>query len=249
MDNIGERSAIVRKTLKSLNTNLEYTLFDCAELLYEAQFNKYFSHWGYKNLAEYAAQELQMKPRRAQYLARIVRVAKAVGLTRDSYEKAAVSKLREIATLDPEASWFNPETKLNEALADCILDLFLQANDLTLDQIRKLVSLYKGQVGPDRRIIRSYSTNESAYEKVIKPAMELTRRRLGSAGRDDAGNAKDYSDGVVIEMWAAEVLADPNYLEPSPIPEEKNDISSRTIDHEPVGNIEESPHPIQIEQE
>jgi len=219
---VAGRAAKVRKTLKALSQNVNASTFDLAELLYEAQENNYPSDWGYKNLADYAAQELGLKARKAQYLARVVKVYRAVGLTRENVESIHISKLREIATLDPNGSWYDPEKKLNIPMADCILDLILEANNLTLEQIKKLVALHKGQVGPDRRIIRSYSTNESAWENVIKKAMELTRRKLGSAGRDDEGNAKEYHDGVIIEMWAAGVLADPHNKESEPLPEEQN---------------------------
>lgn len=233
-EQIAGRAASVRKTLNALNKNIEHTLFDCAELLYEAQSNHYFSQWGFKNLSEYARQELHMKPRRAQYLSRIVYVCRTVGLKREDYDKVSVSKLREIATLEPEQTWFNPETRKNEPLYDAVLDLIVEANNLTLDQVKKVVALHKGQVGPDRRVLRTYSTNESAWDNIIKPAMELTRRRLGSAGRDDAGNAKEYHDGAIIEMWAAEVLADPHYREKEPVPEEKSENYYTPIPEENV---------------
>jgi hypothetical protein len=43
---------------------------------------------------------------------------------------------------------------------------------------------------------------------------ESIRRHLGSAGRDETGKAKEYSDGKVIESLCAEWNADPrNFLE------------------------------------
>ena len=43
---------------------------------------------------------------------------------------------------------------------------------------------------------------------------ESVRKRLGSAGRDEKGKAKEFSDGVVIECLCAEYNSDPrNFLE------------------------------------
>ena len=54
------------------------------------------------------------------------------------------------------------------------------------------------------------SWTEDTYNNVILPAQELARRRLGSAKRDENGNAVEYTDSVVEEMIHAEFLADPN---------------------------------------
>ena len=217
---VAGRSATVRKTLQKLSLNIDKSLFDAAELLYECQSNNYYSEWGYTSLPDFAEKELGMKARRAQYLSRIVLVYRAVGLKREAVEKTHISKLREIARLKPEGSFFNKKEGKNEPLADHIVRLFLDADTLTLAQIKEEIAILLGQIGPDRRVIRSFSTTQSAWEGVFVPAMEKIRRRLGSEQRDDGGNAKEYSDGVVYEMMAAEINADPNFEEPNELPEE-----------------------------
>ena len=141
-------------------------------------------------------------------------------MKREAVEKTHISKLREIARLKPEGSFFNKKEGKNEPLADHIVRLFLDADTLTLAQIKEEIAILLGQIGPDRRVIRSFSTTQSAWEGVFVPAMEKIRRRLGSEQRDDGGNAKEYSDGVVYEMMAAEINADPNFEEPNELPEE-----------------------------
>ena len=217
---IAGRSATVRKTLQKLSLNIDKSLFDAAELLHEAQENNYFSTWGYASLPEFAEQELGIKRSRAQYLARIVKVYRAVGLSREAVEHIHTSKLREISTLKPKGTYFNRTEGKNEDLDEHIVRLMLGADDMTLIQIKEEVARLKGQIGPDRRVIRSFSTTQSAWEGVFVPAMEKIRRRLGSEQRDDGGNAKEYSDGVVYEMMAAEINADPNFEEPNELPEE-----------------------------
>lgn len=239
---IAGRAASVRKTLLLLSTSIGDKTFDMAELLYEAQENNYYSEWGYASLPEYAEKEMGLKARKAQYLARIVKVYRAVGLTRETCEKIHISKLREIATLDPKGSFFNRAEGKNEEMSEHIVRLILGSDELTLNQIKDEVAKLKGQVGPDRRVVRSFSTTQSAWDNVFVPAMEKIRRRLGSENRDDAGNAKEYSDGVVYEMMAAEINADPNFEEPNELPEE---IAGLVAEPElPTENIEDKPTPL-----
>jgi hypothetical protein len=219
----------VRKALARLSTGLNTSTLDMAELLYEAQSNNYFSLWGYPSLSKFAEKELGLKYRRAQYLARIVKVYRAVGLTRTSCENVPVSKLRAITTLDPDSSFWNTETKLSEPLDEHIVRLITEANEQTLKQIEAEVAKLKGQTGPNRRITRSYNVDESTYLNVIKPALEIIRRKLGSAGRDDSGNAVEYSDGVCFEMICAEVLADPNNQEPEELPGETEGLVAEQV--------------------
>lgn len=236
---IAGRSATVRKTLSTLTKNINYSTFDLAELFFEAQENNYYFNWGYASLPDYAEIELGVKKRRAQYLARIVKVYRAVGLAREAVEHIHTSKLREIATLDPKGSFFNRIEGKNEPMDEHIVRLFTDADELTLVQIKDEVARLKGQTGPDRRVLRSYSTTQSAWDGVFVPGMEKIRKRLGSENRDDAGNAKEYSDGVVYEMAFAEINADPNFEEPNELPEE---IAGLVAEPElPVDNTEEKP--------
>ena len=219
-EQVAGRSSQVRKALQRLSTGLSGTTLDMAELLFEAQENNYANQWGYPSLPNFAEKELGLKPRKAQYLARIVKVYRAVGLTRSTCENIPTSKLRAITTLDPEGSFWNNDTKQPEPLDEHIVRLITEAEDMTLRQIAAEVARLKGQTGPNRRVTRSYNVDEATYTGVIKPAFELVRKKLGSSGRDDEGNAKEYSDGVCIEMLCSDFLADPNNQEPMDLPEE-----------------------------
>jgi hypothetical protein len=219
-EQVAGRAATVRHNLMSLVTSLNVNEFDLAELFHEAQENGYYAQWGYASLANYAKQELGMKERKAQYLARVVMVCKAVGLKRENYEPAGKSKLREITVLDPEKSFWNAATKTSEPLNEHIVRLVLDHDKLNVEQVREEVLRLQGRLGPDRPVHKSYTVPLSAYENVIKPAFELARMRLGSTGRDESGVAQDYPDGVCLEMLAAEFLADPNN-QPEPLTEEE----------------------------
>jgi hypothetical protein len=213
---VAGRSHTVRKQLASLAGNITTRTFDLADLFYEAQANAYYLEWGFASLGEYASGELGIKERKAQYLARIVKVCRDVGVERKNYEPAGISKLREIATLDPDGFFYDKEKGQNFPLDELIVDLILDAPDMTLQQVRDRVDLFKGQTGENKQVVRSYGVTQDCWDRVIKPAIELARRRLGSAGRDEAGNATEYSDGACMEIICASFSQDPNNYEDEP---------------------------------
>jgi hypothetical protein len=212
-EQVAGRAARVRKQLKDLSADVRSSTFDLADLLFEAQENNYPNVWGYASLPEYAAKELGLKERKAQYLARITKVCLAVGLKRVQYEPAGISKLREICTLDPEGTYWNVAEHKSEPLDEHIVRLILDSDKMNVDKVKLEVAKLKGQVGKDRRVLRSYSTDITAWQNVIDPAIELARKLLGSKGRDDSGNAKEYSEGECYECICAAFLADPNNAE------------------------------------
>lgn len=214
---VAGRSAQVRRSLMSMVSNLNTNTFDLAELLYEAQEQHYPSAWGFNSLPEYAEKELGLKARKAQYLARIMKVCKVVGLKREQFESAGTSKLREITRLDPEGTFWNKDKHVSEPLDEHIVRLILDHDKMNVEQVKDEVARLLGQSGPDRRVMRSFSTDQSTWDNVMKPALETARRMLGSQGRDTDGQAKDYPDGVCWEVIAATFNADPNN---QPEPEE-----------------------------
>jgi len=220
---VAGRAAKVRRQLLDLSADVKASTFDMVELLHEAQANNYPLQWGFSSTVDYGAKELGLKKRKTEYLTRIGTVCKAVGLKRESYEPAGISKLREITTLNPEGSYWNVAEHVSEPLDEHIVRLILDSDKLTVDQVKEEVLRLKGRTGPDRPVLRTTSYPKSVWENVIKPARELARQLLGSAGRDDAGNAKEYSDGACDEMICSSFLVDPNNgPEPQELPYEGN---------------------------
>ena len=222
---VAGRSAQVRRSLMAMVANLSTNTFDLAALLHEARENNYPTAWGFSSLADYASQELGLKQRKSEYLTRIMRVTKAVGLTRPQFEPCGVSKLREITRLDPEGTFWNKDEHVSEDLAEHIVRLILDHDKMNVEQVKDEVARLLGQSGPDRRVMRSFSTDQSTWDKVMKPALETARRMLGSQGRDSEGQAKEYPDGVCWEVIAASFNADPNNVpEPEEPPREEKDM-------------------------
>jgi hypothetical protein len=216
-EQVAGRAAHVRKKLMMLVGDVNEATFDMAELLYEAVEGNLPQQWGYDDIYDYGETELGLKERKIQYLVRIVTVCTAVGLKRESYEPAGVSKLREITRLDPQGSFFNPETKTPEPLNEHIVDLITDAEKYTGKELLEEVRRLMGQTGGNRPVTKVMSWTEDTYNNVIVPAQELARKRLGSAKRDEQGNAVEYTDSVVEELIHVEFLVDPNN---QPEPEE-----------------------------
>lgn len=227
---VAGRATTVRKDLQRLTANMQQDTFTLADLFYEAQANAYYLQWGFDSLGDYATKELGIKERKAQYLARIVKVCRDVGVTRKNYEPAGISKLREITTLDPDGFYFDKEKNQNFPLDEIIVDLILDAPDMTMQQVKDKVDLLKGQVGEDRQVIRSFGCTQSCWTNVISKALELAARKLGSAGRDESGNAIEFSEGAKWEIICVSFLQDQNnYIEDHGETNEDNSDPSITV--------------------
>jgi hypothetical protein len=223
---VAGRAATVRKDLQALTAKMQRDTFDLADLLFEVQEKDYHLQWGFENIYEYATTELGVKERRVQYLTRIVKVCREVGMSRKNYEPAGISKLREISTLNPTDFFYDKVKEQNFPLTELIVDLILDAPDMTLQQVSDQVDLWKGQTGENKQVVRNFGCTQSCWDHTIKPALELAAKKLGSAGRDVSGQAVEYSEGAKWEIICASYLQDPNNYEDEP------DESGEQVDNE-----------------
>jgi hypothetical protein len=215
-ETVAGRAAVVKKELAGLVSEIRESTFDMAELLSEVKGAAYYSAWGFESFADYVTAELDMKVRKAQYLVRIVQVCAQVGVMRKTYEPIGVSKLREITSLEPTESFWNAETSVNEPLVGHIIRLITKADEMTLQEVIDEVKRLKGLTGDDELVWMNFSVKRAVREGVVLPAIELAKQKLGSAGRDNEGQAIEYSDGAAIEVICADFSADPNnYTEES----------------------------------
>ena len=213
-DAVAGQSATLRKRMRLLAGDLTRYTFDLAEAFLLAQETRCYTEWGFESLPEYAEVELGIKPRKAQYLARIAKVCRDCGVKRADYEPVGVTKLREITTLDPSTTFYDAEEKKHVPMVDLITDLIAEAPELGTVEVEQKVAFLKGMTGDNAMVLRAYKVTQSCWENVIKPCFESVRKRLGSAGRDGTGAAREYPDGAVVECLCAEYNADPrNFLE------------------------------------
>lgn len=229
---VAGRTAEVRKRMRMLAGDLTKNTFDIAELFLEAQTSGYCFQWGFESLGDYAATELGIKHRKAQYLARIVKVCREAGVPRKDYEPVGVTKLREITTLDSESLFWNADLKKHEPMVEHIVRLIAEAPEMTTVEIELEVARLKGMTGENAMVMRAYKVTKSAWENVVARCFESIRKRLGSAGRDGAGAAKEYSDGAVIEALCAEYNADPrNFMEEPDESQVQIELQEESNDH------------------
>jgi hypothetical protein len=206
-DEVAGRAAQVHKLLSKLVSKIDENTFDVAELLYEDQENGYYRARGQSSIWEYARKTLGIKERKARYLIRIVEVCRAAGIPRQQYEPVGISKLREITRLDPTKLWFNEETKKNEPLSDWIRHFIANGAEYTVEELNTLVNERLDLVEDNALVFEpAYQVKRSVRDLVIKPAQELARRLLGSAGTDGDGMAVEYSRGVVEEIIHADFI-------------------------------------------
>jgi|SRR5271157_1665879 len=208
------KSLALRKRIKILAGDVQRYTFDLAEALLEAQETRCYLGWGFDSLPDYAEIELGLKARKSQYLSRIAKVMRDCGIKRADYEPVGVTKLRSITSLEPSTTFYDADEKKHVPMVELITELVAEAPELGTVEVDERVAHLKGMDGENAMVTRSYSVTKSCYENTIQRCFELVRRRLGSAGRDGTGQAREYSDGAVLECLAAEFLADPrNFLE------------------------------------
>lgn len=208
-DVIAGEGAKVRGQLETLISSVTKSTFDIGALLSRVKNGKFYVSWGFNTFREYV-DTIELKPRKAQYLVRIYDVMDQVGVERKVYEPLGLAKLREITSLDPDGKWTNPENGEETPLRDFIVGFVERAGTLSLEDIRQHVRTLKGLVGENDLVWENYCIKRSVHEEIVNKAKELARRNLGTKGRDEEGEAIEYSDGACLEAWCVEYLNDPN---------------------------------------
>jgi hypothetical protein len=202
---VAGEAAQVRRQLEDLINRANRSAFDIGELLHTIRKNHYYETTTFQDYTK----GLSIKPRKAQYLRRIAEVFEAVGISRDRYEGLGLAKCREIASLDPEATWTNPNNPESQTpMREFIAGFVEQGNDLSLDQIKQHVRTLKGLTGENDIEVVHWPFIRSVLDNIIMPTVELTRRNIGSVAKDDEGISQDASISRCVEVWAIEYRND-----------------------------------------
>jgi hypothetical protein len=202
------RASKVKKEIGKLIKMQNSSTFDIAELLHEAKTKNYFREWGFDNFTGYV-KSLEMKAVKCYYLVNIVSNMKAAALAREEYEPVGIAKLRSIARLNPEGE-FN-----GTPMPMVIRELTLKAPQMTAEEVQVEVETIMGKVGDESMVWLNIHLKRLSRENIIKPALELAKKHIGSTSTDADGVAQDATDGRALELICANFLADPNFaLEP-----------------------------------
>lgn len=190
--------------VQSLIENVNKQTVDLAEALYVVKTNRYYESQ-FTTFKDYTL-SLQIKPRRAQYLTKIVETFSALGIERTVYEPLGIAKLREITSLDYQAEYTNPLTQEKTPMSAFIAELVQNGADMELEEIKKTVRTLKGFVGQNDLCWLNLSVTRSVLDNTVRPALELAKAHIGSVSKDDEGISKDASDGAALEVLAIEYL-------------------------------------------
>jgi|GEM_PF-2206178 hypothetical protein len=200
---VAGESAKVRKQLEQLIKKVNTSAFDIADLLYSVKKNGYYE--GYETFNAFI-QTLEIKPRKAQYLTRMNEVMDALGFNREKYEPLGVAKLREICSLNINDEWVNPETKEVVPIKSFVIGFIEKGQGLTFEEIQQHVRTLKGLVGENNLVFLHFSVKQSVLENVVRPALDLAKKHIGSVSKDAEGISQDASDGSALEVIAIEYL-------------------------------------------
>lgn len=206
-EQIAGEAAKVRNQLESIIKKVNTSAFDIGELLHIIKKNKYYA--GFNTFSEYI-KTLDIKPRKAQYLTKIAQVMDELEIPREKYEPLGTAKMREITSLDTSATWENPETQETVPIKDFVIGFVEKGSTMSLEEIKSHVKTLKGLVGAEAMGWLNLYMKQSALDNTVRPALELAKMKMGSAGKDDEGISYDYSDGQAAEVIFVEYLNDPN---------------------------------------
>jgi hypothetical protein len=198
------RAASVRRAINKLIAATNTNTLDIAYLLFETKSKNYFTGWGFESFSKYA-KSLAIKYTKSYYLVRIIENMNAAGLKREEFEPVGMTKLRMISRLKPEQTYKDTPVSL------LIRELTLKAIDMTPEEVQKEVDAIMGLTEDDSMCWLNIKVKLLARENVIKPALALAKKHMGSTEKDADGNYKDPSDGAALEMICANFLADPNF--------------------------------------
>lgn len=203
---IAGEAAQVRQQIETVILSANSSMFDLADLLYNVKKNNLYT--GFTTFTEYL-NSLKFKRSRLRYLVRMAETMDIVGISRETYEPLGLSKMRFITSLDVNGTWVNPETGEEIPLKSFIVGFVEQGANMTLEEIQQHVRTLKGEIGDEAFVIMHLKVKRNVLDKVIRPALELMKMKIGSVKKDEEGQSLDASDGRALEMIAADWLSDP----------------------------------------
>ena len=92
------RAHEVRKQLRNVASQVRDDYIELAELLYEARTGEYHKEWGYASFHDYLNSELDVRPRRGDFLVSIAKSVKELGIGWDEISGIGWRKAGAIAS-------------------------------------------------------------------------------------------------------------------------------------------------------
>jgi hypothetical protein len=219
---IAGQSKQILSQIDALIAGVNTSTFDLAELLHKVKKNALYAPEN-ESFGEYA-KGLDLKVSKSYYLVRIVEAMDFAGIPRSIYEPVGLAKLRVISRMkfDGPNAVENPVEKL-QALVET-------APTLSLEELGQQIAQAQGLTGDDAMVWINITLKKAARDEVVKPALDLAKKNIGSVGKDEDGMSKDASDGAALEAVCADFLSDPNnfYEEPTSMDESMGIITEES---------------------
>jgi hypothetical protein len=188
----------VLKQVNDLIANVNTSTFDLMDLLHSVKKNAYYSP-EFDSFVEYT-KSLDLKSSRSYYLVKIKEAMVAADIPRTEYEKVGTSKLRIIARINLKES--GAVEKIKTLMADAV--------NMGEKQVEQEVAAAQGLTGDDAMVWINIRLKKAARDEVVRSALDLAKKQIGSVGVDADGNAIDASDGSALESICGDFLSDPN---------------------------------------
>lgn len=202
------RAAQVKRQINKLIATTNSNTFDLAYLLHESKTKNFYNGWGFESWSKWAKSLAGLTYTKSYYLVRIIENMKAAGLEREQFEPVGRTKLRMISKLKPDTEYKGTPVSL------LIRELTLKAVHMTPEEVQNEVNTILGLTEDESMVWLNIKIKVLARDNVVKPALALAKKHMGSLPPDEEGVAKDPSDGAALEMICANFLADPNFNVP-----------------------------------
>jgi hypothetical protein len=209
-------AAKVRKQLNQLIKNLNASTFDLMDVLFTIKSKSFFSP-KFNTFSEFIKDLDGLKMSKAYYLVKIKDLMNSVDVPRETYEPIGLSKLRIISRL---------AANKEELPLGTVNELVTKAPELSLEQLKAAVDELQGLTGEDSMVWLNVSLKSSARD-IVKKAISVAKKNIGSVSKDDEGVSKDASDGQALEAVALDFLSDPhNFYESEKLDKETKNVET-----------------------
>jgi hypothetical protein len=206
------RADEVADAIKKLDGQLQHSTFDVADLLAEAKREAHWATLSHESFEDFIkALGIEKSKREVEYLVRMSEVLTKLGTTRKQAVAAKVSKLREIARLDPSGQIVDPDTEIAEPMSGIMKRLIESAPVTPLAEIKQQVNDLIGKSGGDESELTWWNMpiRRDAKEMCLE-TVDLVMALSGDTVDVNTGKPKPISIATAVERIFADFRSDPN---------------------------------------
>jgi hypothetical protein len=205
------RADEVSATIKRLDGLTSNNTFDQAELFAEVDREAHWATAGFESQEDYyKGLGIEKSKREIQYLTKMYKALVVLGLQREQYAPAKVSKLKVITQLDPASEVVDEDTKISEPMSAIMKRLIATAPNRKIADIQAEVDQLLGVVDEEDELTWLNLPIRRDAKEVVMQAIELARALSGDTVDVVSKELKDISEASALERIAADFLASPS---------------------------------------